>query len=66
MDKKLFNNLVESMNQMVAIEKGELAIPDKNIHHQCLSDIKNLSEFTETVGNSISLIQSEELSGTKR
>ncbi len=58
MDKKLFNDLVESMNQMVAIEKGGLSVPDENIHYHRLPDVKNLretfglkqSEFAEVIG----------------
>lgn len=68
MDKRLFNDLVESMNQMVAIEKGELSVFDENIHYHRLPDVKNLretfglkqSEFAEAVGVSTSLIQSWE------
>ncbi|KLU17124.1 MULTISPECIES: NadS family protein [Xenorhabdus] len=68
MDKELFNDLVESMEQMVAIEKGELSVPSENIHYHRLPDVKNLresfglkqSEFAEAVGVSSSLIQSWE------
>ncbi|MBC8950193.1 MULTISPECIES: NadS family protein [Xenorhabdus] len=68
MDKKLFDDLVESMNQMVAIEKGKLSVPVENIHRHRLPDVKNLretfglkqSEFAEAVGVSASLIQSWE------
>ncbi|MDE1486418.1 helix-turn-helix domain-containing protein [Xenorhabdus bovienii] len=53
---------------MVAIEKGELVVPDENIHYHRLPDVKNLresfglkqSEFAEAVGVSASLIQSWE------
>ncbi|MBD2780844.1 helix-turn-helix domain-containing protein [Xenorhabdus sp. 42] len=68
MDKKLFNDLVESMEQMVSIEKGELSVPSENIHYHRLPDVKNLresfglkqSEFADVVGVSPSLIQSWE------
>ncbi|PHM39158.1 transcriptional regulator [Xenorhabdus mauleonii] len=68
MDKKLFNDLVESMEQMVSIEKGELSVPSENIYYHRLPDVKNLresfglkqSEFANVVGVSPSLIQSWE------
>ncbi|SIP71578.1 conserved hypothetical protein [Xenorhabdus innexi] len=30
------------MEQMVAIEKGELVVPSENIHYHRLPDVKNL------------------------
>ncbi|PHM69502.1 hypothetical protein [Xenorhabdus sp. KJ12.1] len=44
MDKELFNDLVESMEQMVSIEKGELSVPSENIHYHRMPDEKNLRE----------------------
>jgi putative transcriptional regulator len=68
MDKELFNDLVESMEQMVAIEKGELSVSAENIHYHRLPNVKTLresfglkqNEFAEAVGVSASLVQSWE------
>lgn len=66
MDKKLFNDLVESMEQMVAIEKG--AMQPAQVHRHHLPNVKLLretsgmkqDEFAEAVGVSASLVQSWE------
>lgn len=66
MDKELFNDLVESMEQMVAIEKGE--IQPARVHRHHLPNVKSLreasgmkqEEFALAVGVSSSLVQSWE------
>lgn len=66
MEKELFEQLVESMEEMVAIENGEIAPTAVHRHH--LPDVKNLrvaseltqDEFAEAVGVSPSLVQSWE------
>ncbi|MGL9773698.1 MAG: NadS family protein [Sodalis sp. (in: enterobacteria)] len=66
MEKKLFDQLTKSMEQMVAIEKGEL--PPDAVHRDHLPDVKSMrasseltqGEFAEAVGVSPSLVQSWE------
>lgn len=66
MKKELFNDLVESMEQMIAIEKGEMK--PAAVHRHRLPDVKLLrrasgmkqSEFAEAIGVSASLVQSWE------
>ncbi|EOK1143063.1 TPA: NadS family protein [Klebsiella pneumoniae] len=66
MEKELFDQLVESMEQMVAIEKGHMAPAAVHRHH--LPDVKTLraaseltqGEFADAVGVSPSLVQSWE------
>lgn len=66
MEKELFNDLVESMEQMVAIEKGEMQ--PARIHRHHLPNVKSLreasgmkqDEFAQVVGVSPSLVQSWE------
>ncbi|AHF77558.1 Putative transcriptional regulator XRE family [Sodalis praecaptivus] len=66
MEKELFDQLTKSMEQMVAIEKGELAPAAVHRHH--LPDVKSMrasseltqGEFAEAVGVSPSLVQSWE------
>ncbi|CNI36008.1 MULTISPECIES: NadS family protein [Enterobacterales] len=68
MKTELFNDLVESMQQMVAIEKGTLSVPAENIHRHRLPDVKSMreasglkqNEFADVVGVSASLLQSWE------
>ncbi|ROP59521.1 hypothetical protein EDF81_2329 [Enterobacter sp. BIGb0383] len=40
MEKKLFEDLVESMAEMVAIEKGECVPAPENVHRHALPDVK--------------------------
>lgn len=40
MEKELFEELVNSMAEMVAIEKGELVPASENIHRHVLPDVK--------------------------
>jgi putative transcriptional regulator len=66
MEKELFDQLVQSMEQMVAIEKGEMAPAAVHRHH--LPDVKTMravsgltqGEFSEAIGVSPSLVQSWE------
>ncbi|MCV9877921.1 NadS family protein [Brenneria izbisi] len=66
MEKELFDQLVESMEQMVAIEKGKIAPAAVHRHH--LPDVKTIraisgltqGEFSDAVGVSPSLVQSWE------
>ncbi|MCT4705753.1 helix-turn-helix domain-containing protein [Enterobacteriaceae bacterium H11S18] len=66
MDKQLFNELVQSMEEMVAIEKGEMQ--PARVHRHPLPDVKALreatglkqDEFARAVGVSPSLVQSWE------
>lgn len=66
MDKQLFNDLVQSMEEMVAIEKGEMQ--PARVHRHPLPDVKALrenvglkqEEFAQAVGVSPSLVQSWE------
>jgi putative transcriptional regulator len=65
-DKELFNDLVESMEQMVAIEKGKMQPARVHRHH--IPNVKSLreasgmkqEEFAQAVGVSPSLVQSWE------
>ena len=71
MDKKLFNRLITGLEQMVAIEKGELEVPPENIHTFKIPDVKHIrtasklkqAEFANALGVSVALVQSWE---TKR
>lgn len=66
MEKRLFDQLVESMKQMAAIEKGEMKPAAVHRHH--MPDVKTIrvsseltqGEFAEAVGVSPSLVQSWE------
>lgn len=66
MDKELFNDLVQSMEEMVAIEKGEMQ--PAGVHRHALPAVKALreaaglkqDEFARAVGVSASLVQSWE------
>ena len=41
MEKELFERLLKSAEQMVAIEKGELAVPPENIRTFKIPDVKH-------------------------
>ncbi|HKM97893.1 MAG TPA: NadS family protein [Buttiauxella sp.] len=66
MDKELFNELVQSMEEMVAIEKGEMQ--PARVHRYALPSVKEIreaaglkqEEFAQAVGVSPSLVQSWE------
>lgn len=66
MEKELFDQLAESMEQMVAIEKGKMAPAAVHCHH--LPDVKTMrasseltqDEFADAMGVSPSLVQSWE------
>jgi len=48
MDKQLFADLLTSMKEMVAIERGEFQPAEENIHRHFLPD-SNKSESDESV-----------------
>ena len=66
MDKQLFRELVQSMEEMVAIEKGDMQ--PARVHRHPLPNVKALretsglkqEEFAQVVGVSPSLVQSWE------
>lgn len=49
MDKKLFDSLVRSMEEMVAIEKGEFTPPIENVHRHTIptSDTSSVRKDVE-------------------
>lgn len=69
MEKALFERLIKSAEQMVAIEKGELSVPTENIHTFEVPNVKALrtefnlkqNEFAQLLGVSKALVQSWEL-----
>lgn len=69
MEKKLFNDLLSSINEMVAIENGETAVNPENVHRHAIPDVKsirksigmNQAEFAKLIGASSATIQSWEL-----
>ena len=68
MDKELFERLINSAEQMVAIEKGELEVSPENIHRFRIPNTKKIrtdshlkqDEFAKALGVSKSLVQSWE------
>ncbi|HDC4802740.1 TPA: helix-turn-helix domain-containing protein [Escherichia coli] len=68
MEKKLFDALINSMEEMVAIENGQIQPAEENIHRHTLPDVKAIrkhagmkqAEFAEMVGASVDLIRSWE------
>lgn len=68
MEKDLFERLLKSAEQMVAIEKGELEVPAENIRTFKIPDVKTIrsgtrlkqAEFAEALGVSTALVQSWE------
>ncbi|HEJ9485412.1 MULTISPECIES: NadS family protein [Proteus] len=68
MDKKLFDDLVSSMEEMVAIENGEISPANENVHRIELPDVKAIrkhsgmkqQEFADAIGLSVDLIRSWE------
>lgn len=68
MEKKLFDNLVSSLEEMVAIENGELIPDSENVHRLELPDVKAIrkhvgmkqQEFAEAIGSSVDLVRSWE------
>ncbi|EFA4386057.1 NadS family protein [Escherichia coli] len=68
MEKKLFDALINSMEEMVAIENGQIQPAEGNIHRHTLPDVKAIrkhagmkqAEFAEVVGASVDLIRSWE------
>ena len=68
MDKNLFADLVSSMEEMVAIEKGEVIPAPENVHRHALPDVKAIrkhaglkqDEFASAIGSSVDLVRSWE------
>lgn len=68
MEKNLFDALVSSMGEMVAIENGQREPMPENVHRHALPDVKAIrkhsglkqAEFAEAVGASVDLVRSWE------
>ncbi|MGG4665170.1 NadS family protein [Providencia vermicola] len=68
MKKKLFDDLVSSLEEMVAIENGKLIPDSENVHRLELPDVKAIrkhvgmkqQEFAEAIGSSVDLVRSWE------
>lgn len=68
MDKNLFDRLIKSAEQMIAIEKGELNVKPENITTFHIPDVKKIraetqlkqNEFASLLGVSTALVQSWE------
>lgn len=69
MDKKLFERLVQGLEEMVAIEKGEVEVPPHRIHTYKIPNVKAIraqhrmkqTEFALLLGVSPNLVQSWEI-----
>ncbi|EAW1148043.1 helix-turn-helix domain-containing protein [Salmonella enterica subsp. arizonae serovar 38:z4,z23:-] len=69
MDDKLFNELLDGVNEMIAIEKGEIQPHPDRVHSHDIPDVKAMrtefgmkqSEFAAAIGASTGLVQSWEL-----
>lgn len=68
MEQKLFTDLVSSLEEMVAIEKGERVPAPENVHRHALPDVKKIrahaalkqAEFADMIGASVDLVRSWE------
>lgn len=68
MEKNLFDRLLKSAEQMVAIEKGELNVSEESVKTFIIPDVKKFrssthlkqNELAELLGVSTSLVQSWE------
>jgi len=68
MDKALFADLVTSLEEMVAIENGQVIPAPENIHRHILPDVKAIrknagmkqAEFADAIGLSVDLVRSWE------
>lgn len=68
MDAKLFDDLCNSMKEMVSIEKGDFVPASENVHRHALPDVKAIrkhanmkqAEFAEAIGLSVDLVRSWE------
>lgn len=68
MDDKLFNDLLAGIDEMVAIEKGEIQPAPEQIHSHPIPDVKILrlrfgmkqQEFAQAMGASVDLVRSWE------
>ncbi|MCP9270202.1 helix-turn-helix domain-containing protein [Xenorhabdus sp. XENO-1] len=68
MDNKLFDDLLNSVNEMVAIENGRFQPKPEHIHRHAIPSVKSIRnhfgmkqvEFAEMIGVSVALVQSWE------
>ncbi|HAV1831525.1 TPA: helix-turn-helix domain-containing protein [Enterobacter hormaechei subsp. steigerwaltii] len=68
MGKKLFDALINSMEEMVAIESGQIQPAVENVHRPPLPEVKAIrkhagmkqAEFAQIVGISVDLVRSWE------
>ncbi|HDK6616373.1 TPA: transcriptional regulator [Klebsiella variicola] len=68
MEKKLFDALINSMEEMVTIESGLIQPAAENVHRHSLPDVKAIrkhagmkqAKFAEVVGTSVDLVRSWE------
>ncbi len=68
MEKHMFDELVSSMKEMVAIENGTFTPPPENVHRHAIPNVKMLrkslgmkqAEFAEVMGTSVDLVSSWE------
>lgn len=68
MDKELFGDLVKSIEEMVAIQNGEVQPPPERVHRHPIPAVKEIreaaglkqEEFAQAIGVSPSLVQSWE------
>ncbi|WP_338883304.1 MULTISPECIES: NadS family protein [Xenorhabdus] len=68
MENNLFNNLLSSVEEMVAIENGEYHPKPEHTHRYAIPNVKSIrkhfgmkqSEFAEMIGASVSLVRSWE------
>ncbi|EQA14198.1 NadS family protein [Glaesserella parasuis] len=69
MEKKLFDRLIQGLEEMVAIEKGEIEVPPHRIHIHKIPNVKAIrtlhqmkqAEFASLLGVSQNLVQSWEI-----
>ncbi len=69
MEKKLFDDLLSSVNEMVAIENGEIVPNPENVHRHAIPNVKSIRksvgmnqyEFAKMIGASTATVQSWEL-----
>lgn len=69
MENRLFNRLLQSAEEMVAIEKGELPLPEDRVQTFTIPDVKKIRldnqlkqhELANVLGVSVALVQSWEL-----
>ncbi|AYA40050.1 helix-turn-helix domain-containing protein [Xenorhabdus nematophila] len=68
MEEKMFADLLDSVNEMVAIENGEFEPKPEHVHRHAIPNVKSIRknaglkqiEFAEMVGVSVGLVRSWE------